>query len=526
MVRFTVYPNVGALVGDVIVDVPRGAGVEAVALAICKSAYAGVPPEGIKLRLFGTGRLAGVPLTSDLRLHRAVLHCAGRIVCTAASGLPPRLTLPAAGVSASAPKRVGSDQPRYDPALTAGHRVPEIEADDPELASLMHYPVPLVIRNSKLLGRAVDLWNFDYLDRHFADVGPFIVMRAPAESEGRFAYYDMSPSKNPCNHPVKNPVEKIERRFCEFRREVARLRRAASSKGRAMVYLQNTLLHREEEEPGRARFVGGFGSTCGKQVAADIGDFKWEWLEKMMGGRHVQICQLFCGTAGGFSPCHYDPQDNIFAQVSGFKRVLLFHPKHFGKLYPWPVHHPQDRQSRVNFDAPDLTSFPRFSELAGEGLEAILGPGDLLRIPPGWWHHVEMLRGPDEPDGSPGEEVVSINFWFPPPAWHHGSIEDGTLSWDHPLYGVKRVLFQRCVEELIAKLCGPHRVADMLSRLCRSTADAGEESVFADPALQEESPYAHVLNFVATVFPRMADRAEFLREMVAGRFEGLSFQGE
>ena len=116
------------------------------------------------------------------------------------------------------------------------------------------------------------------------------------------------------------------------------------------------------------------------------------------------------------------------------RRVLLFHPRparkknmaarlscrHFGCLYPWPVHHPQDRQSRVDFDSPDLKRFPRFAELQQQGLETILGPGDVLHIPPGWWHHVEML----------GHEVVSFNFWYPPPTWFQGDLAKGEISWD------------------------------------------------------------------------------------------------
>lgn len=99
--------------------------------------------------------------------------------------------------------------------------------------------------------------------------------------------------------------------------------------------------------------------------------------------------------------------------------------RHFGCLYPWPVHHPQDRQSRVDFDSPDLKRFPRFAELQKQGLETILGPGDVLHIPPGWWHHVEML----------GDEVVSFNFWYPPPTWFQGDLAKGEISWDRRFIG-------------------------------------------------------------------------------------------
>ena len=124
--------------------------------------------------------------------------------------------------------------------------------------------------------------------------------------------------------------------------------------------------------------------------------------------------------------------------------------------------------------AQDLQSFPRFAELKGQGIEAILGPGDLLwgsletlrrqlvvrkttigcglgdllysmdhhrethadiiihihihmhghtmlvplakrlrHIPPGWWHHVEMLPSPrGEAAFSPETDPVLNLFVF------------------------------------------------------------------------------------------------------------------
>lgn len=50
---------------------------------------------------------------------------------------------------------------------------------------------------------------------------------------------------------------------------------------------------------------------------------------------------------GNQTPCHYDEQENFFAQVQGFKRCILFPPSEFDCLYPYPVHHPHDRQSMV-----------------------------------------------------------------------------------------------------------------------------------------------------------------------------------
>ena len=46
---------------------------------------------------------------------------------------------------------------------------------------------------------------------------------------------------------------------------------------------------------------------------------------------------LLIGEYGNVTPCHYDEQQNLFAQVEGAKRCVLFSPKHFNALYPYPV---------------------------------------------------------------------------------------------------------------------------------------------------------------------------------------------
>ncbi|KAI0213705.1 Hypoxia-inducible factor 1-alpha inhibitor [Lamellibrachia satsuma] len=84
---------------------------------------------------------------------------------------------------------------------------------------------------------------------------------------------------------------------------------------------------------------------------------------------------------------HYDYDENIFQQIFGYKRFIFFHPDHYGHMYPHPIHHSKDRQTQANFDHPDFERFPKLRKL--EGIEAVLGPGDLLYVPSLWWHMVE-----------------------------------------------------------------------------------------------------------------------------------------
>lgn len=56
----------------------------------------------------------------------------------------------------------------------------------------------------------------------------------------------------------------------------------------------------------------------------------------------------------------------------------------FRGLYPYPVHHPYDQYSMVDFDRPDTAAWPKF--LSGvRGRCCILEPGDLLFVPQYWW---------------------------------------------------------------------------------------------------------------------------------------------
>ena len=42
---------------------------------------------------------------------------------------------------------------------------------------------------------------------------------------------------------------------------------------------------------------------------------------------------------------------------------------------------------QVDFENPDLSKFPRFSEI--RGMEVFLEPDEVLYIPNYWWHYIE-----------------------------------------------------------------------------------------------------------------------------------------
>ncbi len=54
---------------------------------------------------------------------------------------------------------------------------------------------------------------------------------------------------------------------------------------------------------------------------------------------------------------------------------------------------------QVDVDEPDAQRFPAFSSL--QHYDCILEPGDMLYIPPKWWHYVKSLS-----------VSFSVSFWW------------------------------------------------------------------------------------------------------------------
>jgi lysine-specific demethylase 8 len=104
------------------------------------------------------------------------------------------------------------------------------------------------------------------------------------------------------------------------------------------------------------------------------------------------------GPAGTVSPLHFDRYHNLLCQVVGRKRVLMFAPSDSHRLYAHtdPLLH---NTSRVDAVEPDLEAFPLFAEATR--FECVLLPGEMLYIPPRWWHHVTALS-----------LSFSVSHWF------------------------------------------------------------------------------------------------------------------
>lgn len=70
-------------------------------------------------------------------------------------------------------------------------------------------------------------------------------------------------------------------------------------------------------------------------------------------GKDESLVNVWIGAAGIVAQAHYDPTDNVFAQLVGVKRFILSPPSNWNSLYIHPFAHPRHRQSQVNFTNPE-----------------------------------------------------------------------------------------------------------------------------------------------------------------------------
>eukprot|EP00879_Flechtneria_rotunda_P012352 GHRR01012899.1.p1 GENE.GHRR01012899.1~~GHRR01012899.1.p1 ORF type:complete len:596 (+),score=223.77 GHRR01012899.1:674-2461(+) len=118
----------------------------------------------------------------------------------------------------------------------------------------------------------------------------------------------------------------------------------------------------------------------------------------MLGENGVSSINAWFGPAGTVTPLHQDPEHNLLAQVVGRKYVRLYDPAHSEQLYPHKegMH---TNTSQVDVEHPDLVQFPRFGKVPY--LDLVLEPGQILYIPPKWWHFVKGLT-----------ISFSVSFWW------------------------------------------------------------------------------------------------------------------
>jgi len=317
---------------------------------------------------------------------------------------------------------------RYDWIHT--RPIPVIDYETKEAEKLMKQQKPVVIRNSGLVSSATH-WTLDYLQHNIGSEENNVYVSKTDE----FIFYDAKR----ITPKLKNftlPNEHLKLKFSEF---VDRMR--GWKPGDDKIYLQQMLT-----------------DTVTPNIMRDFKKFNWSWLrelENKLNWSGLTSNLLLIGQPGNITPVHYDMQQNMFAQVHGYKRILLFHPKYFTSLYPYPVHHPCDRQSQVDFEQPDYDRFPNLHDL--KGYEIVLEPGDVLYIPLHWWHYVETTVD--------SGISTSVNFWY-----KDGGTKLGDLRF--PLPWSNKLNIMRNMEKMIGDVLGdPNEVGEFLNTILAGRYD-------------------------------------------------------
>ncbi|KAJ0965105.1 hypothetical protein J5N97_026243 [Dioscorea zingiberensis] len=118
------------------------------------------------------------------------------------------------------------------------------------------------------------------------------------------------------------------------------------------------------------------------------------------GGGELQSLNAWFGPPGTVTPLHHDPHHNLFAQVVGRKYIRLYPSSVSEELYPYSESM-LSNSSQVDLDHIDVKQFPKVENM--DFIDCILEEGELLYIPPKWWHYVRSLS-----------TSFSVSFWWSP----------------------------------------------------------------------------------------------------------------
>ncbi len=219
--------------------------------------------------------------------------------------------------------------------------VPRVHFSDltPRLFQKIYSNRPVVIQGALAGSAAVDGWSFDSFRKRFADT---VVPVASQAVEGK-------------------PVEDMK---------------------------VSELIESVRQSTGKPRYLMASSSLfeAHPELLRELDVLR---LQKLF-GKTVIRAEMFLGTEKNGSPYHCASSGNVFCNVHGRKDWLLVAPQHSMWMYPQIgrnglavyVNSPvlSDREEEVDAKYPLYRYVPK--------LAAQLVPGDILYVPPWWWHEV------------------------------------------------------------------------------------------------------------------------------------------
>lgn len=102
------------------------------------------------------------------------------------------------------------------------------------------------------------------------------------------------------------------------------------------------------------------------------------------------LSRVWLGPGGTVTGYHSDLPDNILSQIVGHKLVKIVSPDQAAQVYKTNKYDPNGQACAINADDWDRDAHPKFADVKAQYV--VLGPGDALFIPGGWFHYVRSLE--------------------------------------------------------------------------------------------------------------------------------------
>uniref|UniRef100_A0A6B2L6F8 JmjC domain-containing protein n=1 Tax=Arcella intermedia TaxID=1963864 RepID=A0A6B2L6F8_9EUKA len=118
-----------------------------------------------------------------------------------------------------------------------------------------------------------------------------------------------------------------------------------------------------------------------------------------------QYTTIWMGQVGVSAQTHFDRSLNFHTMLYGRKEFILISPEFHEEMKVYPISHIHYQQTQLNFESvlTERNNFVPSNFQANQKIfKSILEPGDMLFLPPYWFHHVSCIP--------PSPESPSYNF--------------------------------------------------------------------------------------------------------------------
>mmetsp|Transcript_4667 Transcript_4667/g.9703 ORF Transcript_4667/g.9703 Transcript_4667/m.9703 type:complete len:519 (+) Transcript_4667:32-1588(+) len=176
-------------------------------------------------------------------------------------------------------------------------------------------------------------------------------------------------------------------------------------------------------------WTGDLRGVAGDSLGDGKGDLWWRdfqvWDDLQVEGEvgeEVFVPMLWMSHPGVTAQTHYDKSHNWFLQLFGTKKIRLFPPSYGRYMYSYPSVHAGRKMSQIPFldswggdDPTKGTIFPNATSL--KSYDMLLKPGEILYIPPYWWHSISTT-----------DESAALSLSVVSPSWEEALVSRAVNS--------------------------------------------------------------------------------------------------